>query len=407
MAENAESMPQMGVDLSAENVGIGEIEDLERSSSVIIERLREIVFAPDKKKRLNRRWSITQAADLLDRTPKTIRQYEKDGRLPAPTLSESRRRVGYTLQELNHMRRVFGIEPFRSEEDEPVVLAVQNFKGGVGKSTISSHVAQYLAIKGYRVLLIDADPQASTTSIFGLHPDIDVGENETAYEFLTGYEASLRYAVRHTHFDQLDLVPANLALYSVEYEMAARLPKTPELLNRLRQGVRGAAQQYDVVVIDPPPALGMLSLSVLRAANAMIIPVRPSAIDFSSTVSFFRMLADAMRELDKRGMPAAYKFLQLLSNDLDEGKSAHQELNRLMGASYGKQMISTALRDSAEIDNAAAQLQTVYELDAPITSRGTRERCLRYLDRVCGDVELLIRRTWPSHRRRLRDLGLV
>jgi len=395
------------VDLSAESVDVAVIDQLERDSTAIIERLREVVFAPDKVKRLRRRWSITQAGELLGRTTKTIRQYEKDGRLPAPELTESGRRLGYTLRELNIMRKVFGIEPFRAPEDDAVVLAVQNFKGGVGKSTVAAHISQYLAIKGYRVLVVDADPQASLTSIFGLHPDIDVSDDETLYEFLTGYEASLRYAIRSTHFDQLDLIPANLALYSIEYEMAARLPKTPELLNKLRQGVRGASSDYDVVVIDPPPALGMLSLSVLRAANAMLIPVRPSAIDFGSTVSFFRMLSDAMTELDKRDMPATYKFLRVLSNDLDEGKSAHKEINRLMGSSYGIRMIGTALRDSAEIDNASAQLQTVYELEAPVTSRGTRQRCLRYLDKVCGEVEVLIRRTWPSHHAQLRELGLV
>src|SRR3546814_18551316 len=80
-----------------------------------------------------------------------IRDAEKDGRLPPPPRTENNRRVGYTLAQLNDMRGLFGTRPWRSVEDPCCVMAVQNFKGGVGKSTLAVHLAQYLAIQGYRV----------------------------------------------------------------------------------------------------------------------------------------------------------------------------------------------------------------------------------------------------------------
>jgi len=79
----------------------------------------------------------------------------------------------------------------------------------------------------------------------------------------------------------------------------------------------------------------------------------------------------------------------------------------LMRQLYGNAMIRTPLKDSAEIDNATARLMTVYELDGPMTSKQVRDRCLTYLDGVCGEIEVDIRRTWPSHLGRLRKEGLA
>ena len=75
------------------------------------------------------------------------------------------------------MREVFGTLPHRASSDPAMVLAIQNFKGGVGKSTMVCHLAQYLALEGYRFCFIDCDSQASTTSMFGLNPDVDVEED--------------------------------------------------------------------------------------------------------------------------------------------------------------------------------------------------------------------------------------
>ena len=125
------------------------------------------------------RFPITRAADLVGRTSAAIRDAEKDGRLPVVERTASGRRVAYSLAEINQMREVFGTRPWRTAEDPLAVIAVQNFKGGVGKSTVASHLAQYLAIKGYRVCLIDCDSQGSSTALFGYVPDLDIAGSAT------------------------------------------------------------------------------------------------------------------------------------------------------------------------------------------------------------------------------------
>jgi chromosome partitioning protein len=99
--------------------------------------------------------------------------------------------------------------------------------------------------------------------------------------------------------------------------------------------------------------------------------------------------------------------LRFVASKVDENKSMQRGLLDLMRQLYGNAMIRTPLKDLAEIDNATARLMTVYELSGPMTSKQVRDRCLTYLDGVCGEIEVDIRRTWPSHLARLRKEGLA
>ena len=237
------------------------IADLYTRSLSVLESVRSRGSGDGLTVRQPPRFPISRAAELVGRTSAAIREAEKDGRLPAAERTASGRRVAYTLAEINEMRAVFGTRPWRSAGDPLSVIAVQNFKGGVGKSTVASHLAQYLAIKGYRVCLIDCDSQGSSTALFGYVPDLDIQEADTLYRFFRHAEmGSLAYAVRETHWDGLYLVPANLHLYSAEYELAARVARAePNLLNRLAEGIASIGDHFDVVILDPPPALGTIS----------------------------------------------------------------------------------------------------------------------------------------------------
>ncbi|CAM3770368.1 AAA family ATPase [Paracoccus yeei] len=392
-------------------VTLEELAVLSQRASTVIERLRERVFAPGTRKELDLLFNVRTAAEMVGRTEKAIRDAETSGRLPEPVKdATTNRRNGYTLADVNRMREVFGTLPHRAPEDPPLVTAVQNFKGGVGKSTLVVHLAQYFALRGYRVCVIDCDSQASTTAVFGLNPDVDVDEEEdTLYPFLRhGGPKSLHYALRATYWPGIALIPANLGLYDAEYEFAARMARDPTfILDRLREGVETIADQFDIILLDPPPALGMLSLSVLRAANALLIPAPPNNIDFASTAHFLKMMESTLAELARHGGAREYSFVKILTSKMNDQKSAHQAIKRMMDAVFPQDMLQASLKDSAEIDNASANLMTVYELTGPATRTETHKRCRAYLDAVGREVELLARKTWPSHHRLLRKEGLL
>lgn len=392
-------------------VTLTELANLSDRASTVIERLRERIYAPGISKSLDLRFNVRKAAEMVGRSDKLIRDAEADGRLPAPEKDpDTGRRSGYSLAQVNTMRNVFGTLPHRNPDDPAMVLAIQNFKGGVGKSTMVCHLAQFLALKGYRVCVIDCDSQASTTSMFGLNPDVDVDEDDdTLYPFFRhGGPSSLHYALRATYWPGIALIPANLGLYDAEYEFAARMARDSSfVLDRLRSGIDSIKDNFDVILMDPPPALGMLSLSVLRAANALVIPAPPNNIDFGSTAHFLKMMGATLEELARAGGTRDYAFVKILATKMNDGKSAHVAIKRMMDAVFPMDMMSAVLKDSAEIDNAAANLSTVYEMTGPGTRTETHKRCRAYLDAVNSEIELLIRKTWPSHHSALRKEGLL
>lgn len=385
------------------------VAELYNRSLDVMTSLRERAAAQRSGPKSLPRFSISASADLVGRTSAAIREAEKEGRLPSNERTTSGRRIGYTLQQVNEMRAAFGTKPWREPTDPVAVIAVQNFKGGVGKSTISVHLAQHLATKGYRVCLIDCDSQASTTSLFGYVPDLDLEESDTLYPFFREEEkSSLAYAVKSTHWDGLYLIPSNLRLYAAEYELAARVSRgQPLLLDRLAQGIASISAAFDVIVLDPPPALGTISLSVMRAANALMIPTPPTVMDFASTTSFLAMLYETISTLNENGLPVALNWIKMVASRTDEQKSMQREILGLMRNLYGDTMLRSVLRDSAEIDNATARLMSVYELEQPVTSRETHNRALTHLNGVNNEIEIEIRKTWPSHAERLAREGIL
>ena len=145
-------------------------------------------------------------------------------------------------------------------------IAVCNQKGGVGKSTTAVNVGSYLAISGKRVLLIDLDPQGNATTACGI-PRKHI-EHDT-YAVLTGDVEALE-AVRKTQVDGLELIPASLDLAGAEPYLA-RIDEKETILRRICGSLR---EKYEFILFDCPPALGLLTVNALVAADSTIIPVQ-------------------------------------------------------------------------------------------------------------------------------------
>ena len=401
----------MAQEHSFDSVDLDRLSTLADRSSDIIERLRNQLYAPNNQKALHVRFNVKTAAEMVGRSEKSIREAEAAGALPEPDKdSKTNRRTGYTLLQVNAMRAHFGTLPHRLPDENPLVLAVQNFKGGVGKSTLVCHLAQNFALKGYRVCIIDCDSQASTTSIFGFNPDVDVDEDDdTLYPFFRhGGPSDLSYALRATYWPGIALIPANLGLYDAEYEFAARMARESTfVLDKLREGIETIKDRFDIVLLDPPPALGMISLSVLRAADALLIPAPPNNIDFGSTAHFLKMMSATLEQLADAGGERDYAFVKIVATKMNDNKSAHGAIKRMMDAVFPEEMLQAVLKDSAEIDNATANLGTVYEVTGPAARTETHKRCRAYLDAIGREIEVLIQRTWPSHHKALEMEGLL
>lgn len=376
-----------------------EVERREHLARSVLETIRESNIGEP---RTGPTFTIAQAAELVGRTPSAIRMAEAEGRLPEQARNAATgRRENYTLEQVDRMREVFDTRPWRKPGQGPIILPVQNFKGGVGKSTLSIHLAQYLAMRGYRVLLIDADAQASTTMMFGYIPDTDFGPDDSLLACLRPKTDEdyrpLSDLVLKTHYYGLDLVPANLNLYNIEYLLASLMSKFgAEILTRLRSEIMGVSDRYDVVILDPPPALGMISLSALYSANALLIPMPPNIIDFASTTAFLSMLAETMATLEEAGLAFDYGFIQIVINRGDESKLAHREIVKMANMVFGRTIMETEIKSSAEFDNCTSKQQSVYDLAGATTNHHVRKRCREQLDSLNGEVEKHMRAFWQT-----------
>ena len=145
-------------------------------------------------------------------------------------------------------------------------IAIANQKGGVGKTTTAVNLSASLALTEKRVLLIDLDPQANSTSFLGLDPR---AVTTSTYEVLTD-DVPIREARQQVGVDSLDLVPSAVRLVGAEVEMVSMIGR--EL--KLKMALNDPELQYDFVIIDCPPALNILTLNALVASKSVLVPVQ-------------------------------------------------------------------------------------------------------------------------------------
>lgn len=147
------------------------------------------------------------------------------------------------------------------------VIAIANQKGGVGKTTTAVNLAASLAAAESRTLLIDGDPQGNATSGVGVERDPN---RFTVYDVLIGERALGETTIRGIHFPLLDVAPATPDLAGAEIELVDH----PRRDRMMRDAVNQVRDQYDYILIDCPPSLGLITLNMLAAADSLLIPVQ-------------------------------------------------------------------------------------------------------------------------------------
>ncbi len=376
------------------------------ASESFLQRMHELGAEPHQRKTLQRLFSPGEAAEMVGRDRTTLARAESEIGMAAPARNPgNNRRVGYSLEQVQAFRAHFGTLPWRDPAtDPPLVLACQNFKGGVGKSTTCVNLAHYLALKGYRVLVVDTDSQATTTSMFGYVPDAEITADDTILPYLASEQESLAYAVRKTYFPGIDLIPACLALYEAEIAIVMRVgsqatrEQRVAFFSELRYGLQTVAQDYDLILIDSPPALGMISINVLLAADALIVPSAARMFDFSSTVQFFRMVHAYIGQLDPT---KTYRWISVLTSLFDRRYESQKQFFEVMRACFGDSVFQRVFFHSSAVINAAAQFTTPYEQPKPDRA------VLGMMNNVFEEIELAVLREWPSKAAELTERAIA
>ncbi len=372
---------------------------LQQSSEISrrLDMLRIENFPPDAQKKL-RRFSLAEVADFVGVSPSYLKKLHLQGKGVEPQVTPSGRRH-YTAAQIEELRTLLDRSPRRRENDKLQVIAVVNFKGGSGKTTTAAHLSQHLALKGFRVLAIDLDPQASLTALFGIQPEID--GNLSLYESLRYDEnrKPISEVIRSTSFPSLDIAPANLELQEYEYETPIAMHAQDSVAGRTFYTRIGGAlsevdDRYDVVVIDCPPQLGYLTLTALAAATSVLITVHPQMLDIMSMSQFLLMLGGILKSIETANVKVSLDWFRYLVTRYEPGDIPQQEMVGLMQSMFARQMLRNPMVKSTAISDAGLTKQSLYEVERSSFVPATYDRARESLDAVNSEIIGLILSAW-------------
>lgn len=348
----------------------------------------------------------------------------------------------FTFDEVLQLRSHFAAEGARNKEYVPYrpaglpakIVAVANFKGGVGKTSTCAHLAMSAALDGYRVLVIDLDSQGSMTSIFGgkvkdewqtvfpllarhysghLQAEnrarVDRGDAPVALDpaLVDAQDIKAQDVIQKTHWPNIDLIGSQLNLYWAEFQipvwrMQSRGWKLWDALSDTleRDGVLGS---YDLIFLDTPPALGYLTINGLAAADILLVPLGATFLEFDSTGRFFDMLHStfasiedaeniAARALGRPGLAFQWDAVRCVVTRYDGSQQA--ELASLMQAYLGRTLAPQRQEFTALIGQAGEQVNGIYEADYRDFNRDTYARGRETFDETWAAFKRLLYGIW-------------
>jgi chromosome partitioning protein len=317
--------------------------------------------------------------------------------LPPGAMRGNRRE--WTMDEGQEWVRAFRAEHLRPEGAAATTITVANFKGGVAKTTSAVTLAQGLSMRGHSVLLVDLDPQGSATTLFGVLPDAEVDAEHTAMLLFAGEQDDLDYAVRKTYWPGIDLVCAAPLLFGAEFALPARQTRDPgfEFWRVLDRGLDQARARYDVIIIDTPPALSYVTINALMAADGVIMPLPPSALDFASSAQFWDLFSDLCNQLVRsRGQDKTFEFIDVLLSRVEPSDAASSVVRQWVIEGYGEKVLPIEIPKTAVTATASAEFGTVYDLPRGTMNARTFGRARDAYDRMCELVEQQIEAVWAA-----------
>ena len=394
-----------------------------------------------KELRLFSTWEITRY--LIPVAPAHFRRVLRAN----PALPQGRTETAggakwFALDEVLRLRAHFAAEGSRAKPYLPwrpaglpaKIAAIANFKGGVGKTSMAAHLAMSAALDGYRVLVIDLDSQGSMTSIFGgrVASEWDTVFPLIARDYALGLQAENRRraergetplpldealdtalaksaaeVIQKTHWPNVDLIGAQLNLYWAEFQipvwrMSLRGWKLWEALTRALERDR-VLEDYDLVILDTPPALGYLTINGLTAADILLVPLGASFLEFNSTGRFFDMLHStfasiedgenmAARALGRPEIRFEWDAVRAVVTRYDAGQQA--ELAGLMQAYLGRHLSPWRQDFTALVGQAGEQAGGIYEADYRDFNRETYARGRQTFDASYAAFKRLLLAAW-------------
>lgn len=241
-----------------------------------------------------------------------------------------------------------------------MVLSIANQKGGVAKTTTSINIAAGLADAGYKVLLIDADPQTNATQVF-IHPEIEIKPEKSLYNVLVNF-TPLSGVIRETRFPNLHIVPSHIRLSGIDLELATALDNRSA---RLKKAIDAVRDHYDYIVVDNPPALGLMTINSFVASDRLLVPVSTAFFALSGLVQLQETI-DMVRQTQ---LNPGLEILGVLCT-FSEKTVVSKDVERQLRIYFSEKVFKTTIPKNVSLEEAHSNHTHIFDYSP--TSTGAR-----------------------------------